>query len=483
MHWERFVRTGRFRLWGAAALWVAAAAATALFVAGPLAAAQGQGGGGGQGGQGGGGQPPFITISQGSCADDGSGWVFHIIGQRFPEGTWTLNGQYDNGAGSTVFGPVVGSVQGGSLHWFVSIPWGSADTITLLAVSASDGTTTVAWDGNGASNATVSKTAACGGGVVASDATIVVTKYQQQPGNDPVEVSGWAISVAGVGTETTGEGGQAIFAGLAAGTYTVCEAVPAGWQNVGATVGDTEATVTLENGQACVELDASAGGEFQVAFYNRRLATIVVKKYYGQPPDSSAGIVGWTVVVGETERTTGGAGRADFEGLEPGTYTVCEALPAGWVNTGASVGAESQSPIQEDGRLCVTVDASAGGTFEVDFWNRPRDGERGAVVLSSGQCVQQGGEFFVRFHSLIPASWGVPNGSGGGLTVWYRVENGPVQSLTVPEQADRNRVPDWRVEIPVGSGGTVTVVVASAGSYWWGQNGREWATVSCGAGG
>ena len=80
------------------------------------------------------------------------------------------------------------------------------------------------------------------------------------------------------------------------------------------------------------------------------------------------------------------------------------------------------------------------------------------------------------FHFIAPNT---DAGSGGTLTVGYKINNGATQSTQQAENGNGAKA-NWHVTIPFGGANTITIVsaVASGGPAWDGVNGVDGATVS-----
>gem|GEM_PF-1564657 len=147
---------------------------------------------------------------------------------------------------------------------------------------------------------------------------------------DPGEpgLAGWRITLDGQTVATTGEDGSYAFGGLTCGSHTVREEAREGWYS----------TSPEE-----VELELGCGEEAVVDFLNTAYASISGTKW--DDPDSDGihdpgepGVPNVVVTLsrgGKTVATalTASDGTYAFGGLEPGTWTVTETLPAGTTNT------------------------------------------------------------------------------------------------------------------------------------------------------
>jgi sarcosine oxidase gamma subunit len=150
-------------------------------------------------------------------------------------------------------------------------------------------------------------------------------------------------------TTTTASNGTYSFAGLAPGNYTVTETPPAGFTTEAAnagSLGGTAATavvsnVTVTSGESGVNYNF---GQYQAD----SISGTVYNDLNGNDVDNSEpGIAGVTVTLTGTNglgnpvtltTTSASNGTYSFVGLAPGTYTVTETPPAGYVTETANAG-------------------------------------------------------------------------------------------------------------------------------------------------
>ncbi|MEZ4733365.1 MAG: hypothetical protein R3E79_40230 [Caldilineaceae bacterium] len=126
---------------------------------------------------------------------------------------------------------------------------------------------------------------------------------------------------------------------------------------------------------AIVSLDASTvtlinNASVTCTFTEQRKASILVRKYNdlngsGTKNSSEPLLPGWTITVNSSllpaplQLVTNDLGKADFTLLKPGSYTVCEVMQAGWLNT------------QPGGSTpCRTITLQPGVNTTVYFGNR-----------------------------------------------------------------------------------------------------------------
>ncbi|HWX47727.1 MAG TPA: SdrD B-like domain-containing protein [Roseomonas sp.] len=148
-------------------------------------------------------------------------------------------------------------------------------------------------------------------------------------------LSGWTVLLTGpdgsVTSTSTDASGHYTFSGLAAGTYTVSEALPSGYQLT--VPGSTSHRVTL-GGSDVTGLD----------FGSFRAASIAGTVYQdsnrtGAIEAGDATLAGVTVFIdangngqldaGELSAVTGSDGAYRFDGLKPGDYAIAQVLPGG----------------------------------------------------------------------------------------------------------------------------------------------------------
>jgi len=159
-------------------------------------------------------------------------------------------------------------------------------------------------------------------------------------------------------TTSGGAGGPYTYSNLAAGTYTISETVPAGWDLTSITCTDPSGGTVTSGNTATIAL--AAGETVSCTFNDRKRASIVVEK----ATVGGDGTFAFTGAQSFSITTTGGTGSntTAFASVTPGTaYAIAETVPAGWTlqsaacrdaGTGAPVG----SPITNG----VTVTPTAG---------------------------------------------------------------------------------------------------------------------------
>ncbi len=134
-------------------------------------------------------------------------------------------------------------------------------------------------------------------------------------------------------TTSSGVSPAKAFTGLAAGTYTVTERVPAGWVLSSITCADP--TGNSSGAGATATVDLAAGETVTCTFANGATAGIVVEKTAlgGDGTFSFGGTASFSIA------TTSGSGRDEttFASVPGGLpVTIAESLPVGWVLSGAA---------------------------------------------------------------------------------------------------------------------------------------------------
>lgn len=181
-----------------------------------------------------------------------------------------------------------------------------------------------------------------GCGSVLSAANLVVNKFSDPFANftGTTPLSGWSITITGTAgtangqtfTATTNGAGQAFFLGIPDGTYTVCETLQPGWQNVGSKYNAVNQAGLCRTG-ITVNLNETA----TVNFYNQPRVTIRVQKTLNVIGFTSPG-AGWTFTltgcgIASQQGTTNQNGVVEFTDLPPAigcSYTVTETVQSGW---------------------------------------------------------------------------------------------------------------------------------------------------------
>ncbi len=119
--------------------------------------------------------------------------------------------------------------------------------------------------------------------------------------------------------------GQRVFAGAAPGTYTISEVIPPGWILSDTTCTDPTGNTTVVGGTATIQL--GAGEDVTCTYTDTKLGEVQISKRTvgGDGTFSFSGPQNFQITT-----TSGAGGPFVLPNLEPGAYTVSEAVPADW---------------------------------------------------------------------------------------------------------------------------------------------------------
>jgi hypothetical protein len=176
---------------------------------------------------------------------------------------------------------------------------------------------------------------------------------------------------------------------LAPGAYTVTEDPVAGW----VTESSKSTTITLP---AC---------EGSVTFANTQKGKIIVEKQ--TIPDGDTATFNFA---GEIIATLGDGGTSEKE-VAPGTYSVSEAVPAGWNLT--DITCSDSNSIEDEGAATATFNVEAGETVKCTFTNT----KQATVIVK--KVMVGGTDSFIYI--------GIPNGT-------ISINNGTIQASVIPGQ-------------------------------------------------
>ena len=196
-----------------------------------------------------------------------------------------------------------------------------------------------------------------GGGVntVLSPETDTDTAEVQVSGPAPASISGKVVDQNGnpiqgvtidlTGTSsaqaTTAPDGTYSFTGLAAGTYTVTETQPAGYDDGPDSIGSEGGNDSVNDEFSNIMLDA---GDDSINNDFTEVLVVAPASISGKVVDDNGDpISGVTIDLTGTssaQATTAPDGTYSFTGLAPGTYTVTETQPLGWGDGPDSIGSE-----------------------------------------------------------------------------------------------------------------------------------------------
>ena len=140
---------------------------------------------------------------------------------------------------------------------------------------------------------------------------------------------------------TSGGTGNTGFISVDAGTYSVSETVPSGWQLDSASCADASgAPLGTFSGDTVSSIEIGPNDQVTCTFNDTRLRNITVCKFEdvngdGIRDDGEGLLSGWEMTLTPTGavQTTGENGCTTFTDLSPGNYTVTETLQDNWDNT------------------------------------------------------------------------------------------------------------------------------------------------------
>jgi uncharacterized repeat protein (TIGR01451 family) len=188
----------------------------------------------------------------------------------------------------------------------------------------------------------------------------IVVRKETSPDGDPQAFS-FSASYDGDGFSLAD--GQSNDSGpLSAGTYSVSETVPAGWDLQSATCSD---------GSSPGSISLSAGETVTCTFTNAKRGRILVDKVTvpaNDPQSFDFTLSGGPDGIDQAFSLTHAAAAHDSGLVKPGTYSAAETVPAGWSKTGATC---------SDGSDPGSVDLAAGETVTCTFTNT----KQGQVIV------------------------------------------------------------------------------------------------------
>ncbi len=167
--------------------------------------------------------------------------------------------------------------------------------------------------------------------------TITAYKYEDMNGNGTLDggdlpIQGWKLTLDGSQEQSTDATGMASWTVTSAGTYTVAEESQTGW---------------VHTSPDSVDVPVTSGAQLQpVVFLNFHKPTVTVTKLFDtdgnlQTTNDQFVKAGWTVQLWQNgnmleEQQTDQNGQYTWSDLLPGTYTVKEVVPAGYINLGSN---------------------------------------------------------------------------------------------------------------------------------------------------
>jgi uncharacterized cupredoxin-like copper-binding protein len=349
--------------------------------------------------------PGSITIVKDTLPANSSQSFTFTKGGDFPAGTFNLTGQSAGDANTEIFS----GLAAGTYTIAETIPAGWK----LTGRSCTGGTTNNITDG-------VSIDLAPGQSVTCTftntqDGSITIVK-DTLPANSSQSFTFTKGGDFPAGTfnltgQSAGDANTEIFSGLAAGTYTIAETIPAGWKLTGRScTGGTTNNIT--DG---VSIDLAPGQSVTCTFTNTQDGSITIVKDT-LPANSSQSFTftkGGDFPAGTFNLTGQSAGDANteiFSGLAAGTYTIAETIPAGWKLTGRSCTGGTTNNITDG----VSIDLAPGQSVTCTFTNT-QDGSitivKDTLPANSSQSFTftKGGDFPAGTFNLTGQSAGDAN--------------------------------------------------------------------------
>ena len=236
-----------------------------------------------------------------------------------------------------------------------------------------------------------------------------LTVAKQAAGHD--ETFSFAGSLGTFSLQTTGGYAQRTFANLQAGTYTLSETVPSGWDLSNASCSD---------GSNPANLDLAPGENVTCTFQNtQRGGLTVVKNTLG-----ADGVFSYTsLALGSFHLSTaGGTAQQHFANLIPATYDLTEVTPSGWRQESAacSDGSSPAAVVVDPGEhvtctflntkldTIVVVKRSVGGDASFNFTSQ---------LLGNFSLTTVNGEARQSFTNLTPGVYALDEQPLAGWTV------------------------------------------------------------------
>jgi hypothetical protein len=162
---------------------------------------------------------------------------------------------------------------------------------------------------------------------------------------------------------------------LEPGTYAVTETLPAGWELTQITCVDPDGGSTFDLAGSTASIDVDAGEHVTCTFLNTRNAAQGSVTIVKQTLPQNAGGQMFAFAGGLGAFSLTGGQSSTIPNLEPGTYDVSEALPAGWQLTQITcVDPDGGSTFNLAGST-ASIDLDAGENVTCTFLNRSDDYE------------------------------------------------------------------------------------------------------------
>ena len=187
----------------------------------------------------------------------------------------------------------------------------------------------------------------------------IIVKKVTQPAGDDTEF-GFDF---GETSFSLADGGAKTFDDLTAGTYSVSENTPEGWDLTSAQCDDQSNPD---------EIDLSAGETVTCTFTNTKRGTIIVEKQTN-PHD----VQGSFTFTGDAAGSIGDGGQIVVSNLEPGTYGSTESAADGWLLT--AIECNDEESTGDLGKRTATFQLDAGETVKCVFTNVEQTVGKGSI--------------------------------------------------------------------------------------------------------
>ena len=161
---------------------------------------------------------------------------------------------------------------------------------------------------------------------------------------------------------------------LTPGTYTVGESLPTGWDLTQISCTDPDGGTGVDLGTGTATIDVDPGEQITCTFLNTSQGSVTIAKETlpadagGQQFDFTGGLGDFMLTGGESSTSTG---------LEPGTYAVTEALPAGWDLAGITCDDPDGGTVIDVAAGTAQIDLDGGEQITCTFLNT----SRGSVTI------------------------------------------------------------------------------------------------------
>ena len=173
---------------------------------------------------------------------------------------------------------------------------------------------------------------------------------------------------AGGAAGTIADGGTIVEDNLLPGTYTSVEAAEVGWALDTIACSDTDSSGDVNTGTATFEVEA--GETVTCTFTNTEKGTIVVEKQ--TDPDGAGDSFSFN---GDAAGAIADGGTIIVPGLEPGSYTSLETVPAGWALD--AIACSDDDSVGDVDTSTATFNVEPGETVTCTFTNT----ELGTIVV------------------------------------------------------------------------------------------------------